>query len=192
SFVATAEAKFGPITIIRREGKVVKKIPWSAFRLEEDDWRRVALCVDILADATRYQQAFSSETIPTLHRVIPALETLCTRWEKKLHKMKYSLYHPAIRRGLEKLNKYYTRLDHTNVYILSLLLHPYYKLEYISKEWGGEAEQMEEIAAGNPDAINWQAHARNITEDAMRAYWPKRLGQKSDGAANAGAADADP
>lgn len=49
SFVATAEAKFGPITIIRREGKVVKKIPWSAFRLEEDDWRRVALCVDILA-----------------------------------------------------------------------------------------------------------------------------------------------
>lgn len=49
SFVATADDKFGPITTIRRDGKVVKKIPWLAFRLDEADWRRVRLCADILA-----------------------------------------------------------------------------------------------------------------------------------------------
>lgn len=47
--MATAEGKFGPITEIRRNGKVVKRIPWLAFRLEEADWRRVKLCADILA-----------------------------------------------------------------------------------------------------------------------------------------------
>lgn len=28
---------------------MVKKIPWLVFRLEEADWRRVALCIDILS-----------------------------------------------------------------------------------------------------------------------------------------------
>lgn len=48
SFVATADAKFGPITTIRKNGKIIKKIPWSAFRLEKEDWDRVKLCVEIL------------------------------------------------------------------------------------------------------------------------------------------------
>ena len=48
SFTATADAKFGPITTIRQNGKVTKKIPWSAFRLEKEDWDRVKLCVEIL------------------------------------------------------------------------------------------------------------------------------------------------
>lgn len=140
----------------------------------------------ISQDANRYLQHFSSEKIPTLHRVIPALEALCTRWEKKLSKPKYTLYHGALERGLVKLNKYYRKLDHTDIYILSLckscyfecipcwltsmrpVLHPYYKLAYIAEKWGGAKEQAKEIAEGNPDAINWQAHARQVTEDAVR------------------------
>ncbi|EIW63229.1 hATC-domain-containing protein, partial [Trametes versicolor FP-101664 SS1] len=57
--------------------------------------------------------------------------------------------------------------------------------------WGGEAEQAADIAAGDPDAVNWKAHARKTAEDAMRSYWPKRLRQKPDGA-NPPAPVADP
>jgi hypothetical protein len=34
------------------------------------------------------------------------------------------------------------------------VLHPYYKLNYIKIAWGGEEEQMEEIAIGNSHAKN--------------------------------------
>ncbi|KAI1782028.1 hypothetical protein LXA43DRAFT_907023 [Ganoderma leucocontextum] len=194
SFVATAEAKFGPITTIRQNGKVVKKIPWNAFRLEQEDWARVKLCIDILEDADKYHQVFSSDKVPTLHRVIPAMESLCTRWEKKLADPKYTIFHPALRNSLDKLNKYYTKLDNSDAYVLSMLLHPYYKLRYIEKKWGGEAEQQAEIAAGNADATNWTAHAHDVVNKAMASYWPKRLGQMaaagSDSAVQTGASAA--
>ncbi|KAI1795273.1 ribonuclease H-like domain-containing protein, partial [Ganoderma leucocontextum] len=177
SFVATADAKFGPITTIRKNGKVTKKIPWSVFRLEKEDWDRVKLCVEILEDADKYHQMFSSDKAPTLHRVIPALEALCTKWEKKLADPKYAVFHPALRAGLKKLNKYYAKLDNSDVYILALLLHPYYKLRYIEKKWGGEAEQQDEIAAGNADAINWIERAHEVVNAAMEHYWPMRLGR---------------
>ncbi len=54
AFVATADLKFGPITQIRKNGKVVKKIPWAAFQLSEADWERVKLCSDILAVSTHW------------------------------------------------------------------------------------------------------------------------------------------
>jgi len=34
--------------------------------------------------------------------------------------------------------------------------------------WGGEEEQLEEIAAGNPDAKNWQKEAEQIVEAMVR------------------------
>ena len=136
-------------------------------------------------DADKYHQSFSSDNIPTLHRVIPALESLCTKWEKKLKDPKYSVFHPALQAGLDKLNKYYAKLDNSDVYILALrkcvvvtswyiaayyyivVLHPYYKLRYIEKKWGRVAEQDAQIAAGNPNAINWFEHAREVVDAAV-------------------------
>lgn len=126
-----------------------------------------------LQDANRYTQHFSSEKIPTLHRVIPALEALCTRWEKKLKKPKYALYHPAIKTGLAKLNKYYTKLDHTHVYILALreyaliqslcmlanvvymtVLHPYYKLIH--------RQEMGRCEGARGQDCRWQPRRRQL------------------------------
>lgn len=47
-FLLTADAKFGPITTLRKNGKVVKHIPWTAFRLDESDWARLPIIIDIL------------------------------------------------------------------------------------------------------------------------------------------------
>jgi len=37
------------MTIVRREGRVIKKIPWSAFKISEVDWIRVLDAKSILA-----------------------------------------------------------------------------------------------------------------------------------------------
>jgi hypothetical protein len=50
------------------------------------------------------------------------------------------------------------------------VLHPYYKLAYIQKMWGGAEEQAAEIAAGNPDAVNWQDEAQKVVERAVSRH----------------------
>jgi hypothetical protein len=40
-FVAAADELYGPMTIVHREGRVIKKIPRSAFKISEVDWMRV-------------------------------------------------------------------------------------------------------------------------------------------------------
>jgi hypothetical protein len=47
-FVATADQRFGPITTIRINGRVVKHIPWTAFTFSDDDWSRVKEAADLL------------------------------------------------------------------------------------------------------------------------------------------------
>ncbi|KAL1947386.1 hypothetical protein VTO73DRAFT_14347 [Trametes versicolor] len=126
-------------------------------------------------DANRFHQVCSSTRLPTLHQVIPTIESISSRWEKKSEDDTYGLFHSALQRGLEKLTKYYKKFDNTHVYVLSLLLHPYYKLAYIEQMWGGEEEYLADVAAGVHNARNWQAYATEIVEKAMQEYWPMRL-----------------
>lgn len=46
-FIVTADARFGSITTIRKDG-VTKRIPWRAFRLTAADWNRVSQLIEIL------------------------------------------------------------------------------------------------------------------------------------------------
>ncbi|KAG1745459.1 uncharacterized protein EDB91DRAFT_1269995 [Suillus paluster] len=73
----------------------------------------------------------------------------------KLELPKYEMYNDAIQAGLNKLSKYYKKFDDKPVYVLALVLHPYYKLTYIKMQWGGPEEQVKECAAGNLNAIDW-------------------------------------
>ena len=127
------------------------------------------------------------EKQPTLWRVLPALEELQTAWEKKHANARYALYKSALKDGLEKLRKYYSRLDEKPSFVLALgkiffdflytcysllkklniVLHPYYKLTYIKVAWGGPKEQAAEIKAGNLDAKDWQDEARKVVEKTV-------------------------
>jgi len=40
-FIASTDQLYGPITTVCSEGQVVKKIPWSAFKMSNRDWARV-------------------------------------------------------------------------------------------------------------------------------------------------------
>ena len=45
-----------------------------------------------------------------------------------------------------------------------IVLHPYYKLDYIEMSWGGAEEQTKERMGGNPHAKNWQDEARKVVK----------------------------
>jgi hypothetical protein len=47
-FLASADDLYGPITTLRRENRLVKHIPWSAFKMADRDWTRVVDTRDIL------------------------------------------------------------------------------------------------------------------------------------------------
>ena len=56
--------------------------------------------------------------------------------------------------------------------LICLVVHPYYKLDYIESQWGGNKEQEEERAAGNSDAKDWVYEARKIVESTVRIFYP--------------------
>jgi hypothetical protein len=47
-FLRSADDLYGPITTVRSNGRVVKKIPWTAFQLQDADWKRVRDVKNIL------------------------------------------------------------------------------------------------------------------------------------------------
>ena len=143
AFIHIADLRFGPITKIRRAGQKTKVIRWSAFQFSGADWERIRLCADILAvrlsssilipayadhpgiqDANKYHQLSSTTRSPTLHQVIPTLESLASRWERKLENPVYAPFRQALEAGLAKLNKYYLKLDDCDAYILALCTSP--------------------------------------------------------------------
>ena len=48
-----------------------------------------------------------------------------------------------------------------------LVLHPYYKLNYIEEQWGGAEEYAADVKAGDPHAWDWQKHAREVVDKAV-------------------------
>jgi hypothetical protein len=112
-------------------------------------------------------------------------------WELKHNMPKYELYQVALQKGLERVNKYYQKMDEKCEYVLVLgeylpivflliklmdiiVLHPYYKLEYIKMTWGGHEEQEHECTANNLNAKDWHDEALKVVETTMEDYWKTR------------------
>ncbi|KAG6371388.1 hypothetical protein JVT61DRAFT_9604 [Boletus reticuloceps] len=165
--INSADELYGQITTIRRDSCAREHIPWSVFVLKPSDWECVQDMRAVILDANNIQQLFSDEHCATLWQAIPALEELQMAWENKRDSSKYNQYRNAIQDGLDKINKYYNCLDDKPVYTLTLVLHPYYKLDYIKMAWGRADQQAEDIAAGNRHAKNWHDEAMQVVEDAM-------------------------
>ncbi|KAM6491699.1 hypothetical protein JOM56_012861 [Amanita muscaria] len=143
-FLASADQLYGPITTLRQDGHAIKSIPWKAFILSDDDWKRADLLINILSPSSVF-------------------------WERRLANGCYELYHDALQYGLAKLSKYYSKFDQKPAFILTLVLHPYFKLEYIRLLWGRDDEQKAEQARGNKDARNWQDEAQKLVETTVNA-----------------------
>lgn len=47
-FVTSADQMYGPIMMLRCDNRLVKHIPWTAFKMSDLDWVRVVDAQDIL------------------------------------------------------------------------------------------------------------------------------------------------
>jgi len=88
-----------------------------------------------LKDSRALQHHFLSETLLILWHVLPAVEELQTVWEVKHNDDGFEIHSDAINNGLGNLNKYSSCFNEKPSYVIALLLHPYYKPNYI--EWLG-------------------------------------------------------
>lgn len=68
----------------------------------------------------RAQSTFSSETEPTLWKAIPILECIRASWNIFAKADKFKALHSAILKGLEKLEKWYSDVKHSDAYLTSL------------------------------------------------------------------------
>lgn len=50
-----------------------------------------------------------------------------------------------------------------------LVIHPYYKLNWIELHWGGAEAQAEAVLRGESNARNWVDEAEKLVESAERA-----------------------
>ncbi|KAH8996265.1 hypothetical protein EDB92DRAFT_1764292, partial [Lactarius akahatsu] len=166
-FISSADQLYGPITTLQHDGCVFKQIPWATFTLSDLDWAQVLDAKMILADSNHILHTFLAEKYPGLYRMLPVLEDLQSAWETKLKEPQFEIYHKAIRDSLAKLKKYYCRFDEKPACILALVLHLYFKLQYIKLTWGEEEEQAVEWEARNKHAKNWQEEALNIVENSV-------------------------
>ncbi|KAF8549901.1 hypothetical protein OG21DRAFT_1382778, partial [Imleria badia] len=110
------------------------------FELADEEWELVGqLCsvLKILKDTT----LFFSRGTPNLTMVIPAMDSIDELFRKYSHDKKYS---PAIRVAVSiakrVLNRYYALTDRSEVYHVTMVLHPRHKLQYFKnanweQEW---------------------------------------------------------
>ena len=71
-------------------------------------------------DAHDLLHKFTSENIPTLYNVFPAVEELMTAWETKSSTPRYVIFSNALQAGINKLNKYYNWFDLNPCIIVNL------------------------------------------------------------------------
>jgi hypothetical protein len=64
------------------------------------------------------QQIMSAESMPVLSGAVPSFEIFMTRWEKLRNK--YPQLKPWVDIGLKWAEKYYTRMDDTDAYVVAM------------------------------------------------------------------------
>ncbi|KIM61212.1 hypothetical protein SCLCIDRAFT_26022 [Scleroderma citrinum Foug A] len=170
-FISSADQLFSPITSVRCPSQPIKHIPWITFTLKTANWEHVNDMQMIIFDANKIQHLFSSDDQLALWHAIPTIKEFQTTWETKRDLDKYVLYKVALNCVLKKIAKYYSKFDEKDIYVLALVLHPYYKLTYIKMAWGGADEQRKEIEAGNMNAKDWHDEAMKMVEKTVKEYW---------------------
>lgn len=75
----------------------------------------------------------SSESTPVLLGVISSFEQLMTDWEQ--YGDTHNVLKPWTEIGLESAKKYYTRMDDTDAYVVTMFLNPAVRFSWIKGEW---------------------------------------------------------
>ncbi|KAJ7125909.1 hypothetical protein C8R44DRAFT_874326 [Mycena epipterygia] len=89
--------------IARDEQNSDKRVKLLALAFSKDKWSRVKNFLALLGLANAAQQAFLSDEVPSMHSVIPALESLHRGWENQANTSTRAEFEPALPAGLNKI-----------------------------------------------------------------------------------------
>src|SRR5438552_1812637 len=98
-----------------------------------------------------------------LWEVLPTIEFLLNHLEryKTIYEHEPESFHLKVNINLawDKLNEYYSKLDHPPAYLAALALHPRYKLRWIKKHWANRADWIKD----GETAVKrlWEAEYKN-------------------------------
>ncbi|KAF8551359.1 hypothetical protein OG21DRAFT_1418173 [Imleria badia] len=100
------------------------------YELSNNEWKNVQQLhnvLKILKDATVY----FSRSMPNLASVIPAMDHINNKFMKYARDRKYTIaIYSTILLAKKTLNRYYTLTDDSDVYRITMVLHPWHKLAY--------------------------------------------------------------
>lgn len=128
---------------------------YRSYQFEEDEWVLIDRIHTILTEATALQKQFSSETQPTVWKLIVGFEEFIGKWKDFTNNDDFRALRPALEAGLEKIEKYYEKAVRSPASIVSIYLNPCLKGEYFKRFW------MEE----------GQEHARETMETVFDRYY---------------------
>ncbi|GLB42145.1 putative hAT family C-terminal dimerisation region [Lyophyllum shimeji] len=113
----------------------LKNKKYADYKISPEEWDMLELIREVLQEPRDAQAQFSSETMPTVARTLPILECLQERWENFADLFKFARVKAAIMKGLEKIRKWYTKTDDSDMYFICLALDPSIKVEYCKNKW---------------------------------------------------------
>ncbi|RXW23821.1 hypothetical protein EST38_g1987 [Candolleomyces aberdarensis] len=149
--------------ISMEETSVDKQNKLLNLRLSNREWERVKEFLGLLKHADQAQQAFSSETEPSLYNGLPALERLHKAWSSRAKKDKYEQYKPALKAGIAKIEEYYDKTSFSHAYTMAMILDPDSKTKYFQKHWGKDLELEVRDSAKQIFEERWTALNKSST-----------------------------
>ncbi|KIJ46242.1 hypothetical protein M422DRAFT_46259 [Sphaerobolus stellatus SS14] len=89
----------------------------------------------VLAEPAATQASFPSETVPTIWKLLPTLEFMQTHLEDMQRDPEFASVKHSLENALKVLAKYYQKADAMSTNIVTLVLNPGIKMEYIKANW---------------------------------------------------------
>ncbi|KAH9988499.1 hypothetical protein BJV77DRAFT_1070053 [Russula vinacea] len=145
----------------------------------DDSPEKMELMHEVLWETAKAHQSFSSSQDPTVWQAIPVLEFLQEAWSTMSAHPRFLDISDAINHGLKNLNKWYQKLDETNVYFICLVLDLKWKLTYVCEKWDKEyfdegVRQLEEVES--QEVVVSQEAVIMASHLCLKQLWPGKLG----------------
>ncbi|KAI9463009.1 hypothetical protein F5148DRAFT_982533 [Russula earlei] len=144
-----------------------KTLKLCQYELDDRDWDIVKDLLQVLKNVTLF---FSQDDIVTITNVVPTMDQLDAMLSSSATTPLVPVVKHALTFACQLMDKYYSKTDLSNVYCISMVLHPQLKLKYFQqhaweKDWIQTAEGIvrDELQILESLAIAIRFHASSCT-----------------------------
>ncbi|TDL14515.1 hypothetical protein BD410DRAFT_733965 [Rickenella mellea] len=138
------------------------------YRLSNEEWDVLKQLSPLLQRFLAATERISKSAVPLIHEVIPLIDSLTdTLAAAVLDEALHPVVRAAMARGVEVLNRYYSKTDDSVMYRLAMLLHPRYKTTYFTRQ-GWLTEWIDNAIALLREEYEKNYAGARVTESIVR------------------------